>query len=275
MLSAFDTDAGSALLEHRRAPALAVASLIVAMSGLLLIRAPSTQPSEIATQVGEVEAQELQPQAVVKPTPPEAPKEPPPAEEPAAATPEPAAEAAPAVPDPEASQPVAAPAVAVEPQKVEAGPLAESTRSTGTGGARGGRSGRGRGGAGDGAASDAPVDIGDRDAPRVPPKEAQQARARPDNVRPVYPEGLRKRNITGTVVLRLQVTKEGAVVKAIIVDKTCSVDESADPELHALAIKLLVKAAVDAVRVWTYDPATLHGQTLATWVQVTIPFVLN
>jgi TonB family protein len=275
MLSAFDTDASSALVEHRRGLALGVASMIVLASGLLVIGLPTTRTSEIATQVGEIEAQELQPQAVVKPEPPAPPKETPPAEEPADAAPEPAAEAAPAVPDPEDAQPVAAPAVAAEPQKVQAGPLAESERSTGSGGARGGRSGRGRGGSGEGGVADAPVDIGDRDAPRVPPKEAQQARARPDNVRPVYPEGLRKRNITGTVVLRLQVSKEGAVVKAIIVDKSCSVDEATDPELHALAIKLLVKAAVDAVRVWTYDPATLHGQTLATWVQVTIPFVLN
>jgi TonB family protein len=75
-------------------------------------------------------------------------------------------------------------------------------------------------------------------------------------VTPRYPEFARDAQIQGTVVLRLFIDSSG---------RTC-------------AIKLLKgvtglnEAAIDAVRQWTFNPATLNGVPVAAWVDIPMSF---
>ena len=78
-------------------------------------------------------------------------------------------------------------------------------------------------------------------------------------VAPVYPEEARKNGIQGVVKLSAVVDEKGLVSKVEPV-------ESPDPSL--------AQAAVDAVKRWTYKPATLKGKPVKVIMTVTVNFRL-
>jgi TonB family protein len=87
-------------------------------------------------------------------------------------------------------------------------------------------------------------------APRVTPAELRR------RVQPVYPAAARAANIQGTVVLEVTIGRDGGVRQTRQV--------SGHP--------MLLQAALDAVRRWQYEPATLNGQPVESTARVTIHF---
>ncbi|MDM7915923.1 MAG: energy transducer TonB [Candidatus Eisenbacteria bacterium] len=79
---------------------------------------------------------------------------------------------------------------------------------------------------------------------------------------PDYPEEARANGVEGTVFVRALVGKDGTVQSA-----------TSDPAKPAPAV--LEKAAVDAVRGWTFSPAKSKGDAVETWVVVPVRFVLD
>jgi len=78
---------------------------------------------------------------------------------------------------------------------------------------------------------------------------------------PEYPEALQQRGVHGAVVLRASVDKLGLVTGAQVVNGT-----QVDPALAAIAL--------DAVKTWTYTPALLDGEPVATDITITLNFEL-
>ncbi|MBK9088302.1 MAG: M56 family metallopeptidase [Holophagales bacterium] len=76
---------------------------------------------------------------------------------------------------------------------------------------------------------------------------------------PTYPEEARKNGIQGIVKLSAVIDAKGTVTKVEPI-------ESPDPTLAA--------AAVDAVRKWTYKPATLKGKPVKVIMTITVSFKL-
>jgi len=82
-----------------------------------------------------------------------------------------------------------------------------------------------------------------------------------NKVTPAYPEEAKKERVQGTVIVDATVDVEGKVVEA-------KVSKGADPRLD--------KAALDAVRKWTYKPARdAKGKPVAVIFTVTIRFALQ
>ena len=80
-----------------------------------------------------------------------------------------------------------------------------------------------------------------------------------NRVTPAYPEESRKNNVQGNVVLSAVVDEKGAVSKVEAV-------ESPAPDL--------TKAAIEAVKQWTYKPATKKGKPVKVQLTVTVSFKL-
>jgi TonB family protein len=80
-------------------------------------------------------------------------------------------------------------------------------------------------------------------------------------VRPVYPEDLQQLGVEGTVLMRAVISKEGTVLNPVVVNT------GVNPGL--------VKAAVDAVRQWTYQPTLLNGQPVEVLTTIEIHFQLG
>ena len=78
---------------------------------------------------------------------------------------------------------------------------------------------------------------------------------------PVYPESLQQRGVTGSVVLRARIGKEGQVIKPQVVNFT-----EVDPALAAIAL--------ETVRSWTYTPALLNGEPVEMLTTITMNFEL-
>ena len=78
---------------------------------------------------------------------------------------------------------------------------------------------------------------------------------------PEYPDAARRSNQEGTVVLKIQIDKEGRVT-AVQVDSTSG---------HAI----LDDAAKAAVLTWRYRPATLKGRAMASERHVRLVFRLE
>lgn len=76
---------------------------------------------------------------------------------------------------------------------------------------------------------------------------------------PVYPAIAKAAHVQGTVVLRVLISKEGAVQSLSVL--------SGSPMLQS--------AAVDAVRTWIYKPYLLNGEPVAVRTQVNIIFTLG
>jgi len=79
------------------------------------------------------------------------------------------------------------------------------------------------------------------------------------SVQPDYPEEAKKAGIEGTVRLHVILTKEGSVEQIQVV--------SGHP--------LLVKAALDAVRLWRYEPTLLNGEPVEVETEVDVVFHLQ
>lgn len=78
-------------------------------------------------------------------------------------------------------------------------------------------------------------------------------------VDPVYPLKAKANKIQGVVLVRIGIDKEGRVEKADVI--------SGDPQLS--------QAALDAVRLWRYKPATLAGEVIAIDGTATVVFSLH
>lgn len=89
---------------------------------------------------------------------------------------------------------------------------------------------------------------------------------------PEYPKDLRDKGITGKVVLKLHVHRDGTVRGAKILRKSNTATTEED---KALADKLLVAAVIKAVKTWSFEPAKLDGQPITVWHTVTVPFTLT
>jgi TonB family protein len=79
-----------------------------------------------------------------------------------------------------------------------------------------------------------------------------------NRVNPVYPSQALQRRIDGQVVIQAQVGKDGRVHKPKVIRGNA----------------LLVSAALDAVRQWTYEPYRLNGEPVDMDTQITINFKL-
>jgi TonB family protein len=77
-------------------------------------------------------------------------------------------------------------------------------------------------------------------------------------IEPVYPEPARQAQVQGTVILEVEVSKEGAVDTVKVI--------SGHP--------LLIQAAVDAVKQWRYRPTLLNGapMPIVSTINVNFPF---
>lgn len=89
---------------------------------------------------------------------------------------------------------------------------------------------------------------------------------------PAYPKELRDQGITGKVVIKLHVHRDGTVRGAKILRKS---NNATTDEDKARADKLFVAAVVAAVKTWAFEPAKLDGQPITVWHQVTVPFTLT
>lgn len=77
---------------------------------------------------------------------------------------------------------------------------------------------------------------------------------------PNYPENERKAAETGRAILHIIVDDKGAV-------RLPTVDASPSPEF--------AKTAIEAVKKWSFQPATLNGQPVAALVRVEMQFELH
>ncbi|MEZ4601038.1 MAG: energy transducer TonB [Syntrophotaleaceae bacterium] len=80
-------------------------------------------------------------------------------------------------------------------------------------------------------------------------------------ISPVYPYDARQKGIEGVVMVKFLVDGEGRVTRVSVVD-------SKPPDVFD-------QAALDAVRQWRFQPASLDGETVATWMSVPIRFRMN
>ena len=76
---------------------------------------------------------------------------------------------------------------------------------------------------------------------------------------PVYPEEARRAGVSGTVMVKALVARDGRVVDAKVA--------SSIPELD--------DAAIQSVRQWEFKPAMNKGQPIAVWVMIPIKFTLH
>ena len=80
-----------------------------------------------------------------------------------------------------------------------------------------------------------------------------------NSVQPEYPEEAKKAGIEGTVKLHVILTKDGGIEQIQVV--------SGQP--------LLVKAALDAVRFWRYQPTLLNGEAVEVDTTIDVVFQLK
>ncbi|MCF8030912.1 MAG: energy transducer TonB [Desulfohalobiaceae bacterium] len=80
-------------------------------------------------------------------------------------------------------------------------------------------------------------------------------------VEPVYPRRARQRDITGKVVLKFLVGKDGTVKRISVV--------SADPG------GVFEDSAISAVKKWRFEPGRVDGEPVPTWVRLPVSFTLS
>jgi len=81
-------------------------------------------------------------------------------------------------------------------------------------------------------------------------------------VAPKYPDSARKRGATGIVLVRALVTKDGAVGRALVPK-----GKGVAPDLD--------RAALDAIRQWTFEPAKKNGKPVDVYVVIPVKFALD
>jgi TonB family protein len=79
--------------------------------------------------------------------------------------------------------------------------------------------------------------------------------------RPHYPEDLQRQGITGTVMIKAVVGKEGRLLNPRVINT----------DVHPL----LAQAALDSVGQWLYEPSMLNGQPVETVTTIEISFSLD
>lgn len=104
------------------------------------------------------------------------------------------------------------------------------------------------------------------------PENATAPKPKAGNASPVYPKELRDKGITGKVVIKLNVYRDGTVRGAKILRKSNNATTDEDKDR---ANKLLLSAVVKAVKTWKFEPAKLSGEPITVWHTVTIPFTLS
>ncbi len=104
------------------------------------------------------------------------------------------------------------------------------------------------------------------------PDNATAPKPKSGNASPVYPKELRDKGITGKVVIKLHVHRDGSVRGAKILRKS---NNAATDEDEKRANKLLLSSVIKAVKSWKFEPAKLSGQPITVWHTVTIPFTLT
>ena len=109
-------------------------------------------------------------------------------------------------------------------------------------------------------------DPGKSGAPEAAPRESQEipidAMPKVLNAPVNYPEESRARGDQGMVQVKALVGKDGRVVEAAV-DSTQT------------APAALRRAAVEAVRQWTFEPARAKGEPVEVWVVVPVNFRLH
>ncbi|MEF8942563.1 MAG: TonB family protein [Desulfohalobiaceae bacterium] len=80
-------------------------------------------------------------------------------------------------------------------------------------------------------------------------------------IQPGYPHRARQRDITGKVVLKFLVDRDGEVSKVSVV--------SAEPE------GVFEDSAVSAVKKWRFEPGRVDGDPVPTWVRLPVSFTLS
>jgi len=88
------------------------------------------------------------------------------------------------------------------------------------------------------------------------PEEAEPPVADPGNTAPSYPEAARAAGIEGRVILRIVISETGEVTSVTVM--------RGDP--------ILAQAAVEVVKGWKFQPATLEGKPIAVFRIVPINF---
>src|SRR5579862_2268865 len=78
-------------------------------------------------------------------------------------------------------------------------------------------------------------------------------------VQPIYPEIARRAGVSGTVILHVVIAKDGTVQELSFV--------SGPP--------LLMKASMDAVRQWKYEPTLLNGEPVEVDTTISVIFTLG
>ena len=92
-------------------------------------------------------------------------------------------------------------------------------------------------------------------------------------VQPLYPEEARKAHVPGTVVLNVEISREGKLQRLWVVDVD---DALAAPTRDAGHWSMLfTTAAVEAVRQWTFKPYLLNGQPVRLEGHITVTFQFN
>jgi len=76
--------------------------------------------------------------------------------------------------------------------------------------------------------------------------------------RPIYPEFAKEALIQGTVILHALISADGTISNIRVFRGITGLND----------------AAVDAVRRWTFEPATKEGQPICTWIEVAVEFHL-
>lgn len=92
------------------------------------------------------------------------------------------------------------------------------------------------------------------------------------NAQPEYPKKLRDEGITGRIVLKLHVHRDGSVRGAKVLSKKTSATTEAEKQA---AVKAFLQAVIKVVKTWKFEPATLEGKPITVWHKVTIPFQLT
>lgn len=104
------------------------------------------------------------------------------------------------------------------------------------------------------------------------PENATAPKPLSSNASPVYPKELRDKGVTGKVVIKLHVHRDGTVRGAKILRKSNNATTDEDKDR---ASKLFVSAVAKAIKSWKFEPAKLGGEPITVWHTVTIPFTLS
>ncbi len=104
-----------------------------------------------------------------------------------------------------------------------------------------------------------PTSVAREDAPQVTPPEFAAAYLR--NTKPRYPASARRNGESGTVLLKVLVTREGLAARVEL-------------EISS-GYNALDQSALETVKRWRFTPAQRGGDPIETWVRVPIEFRLE